>query len=73
MSAADKEAAREKLALFRNDPFHPSLRTKRIQGVPGMWESSINLDIRLTWRRGDEDGVFELSNIGKHDRTLKSP
>lgn len=73
MSAADKRAAKEKLALFIDDPFHPSLRTKKIQGTASMWESSVNMDIRITWRWGDDARVVELSNIGEHDKTLKNP
>lgn len=68
-----KRAAREKLALFIDDPFHPSLRSKRIQGSPDMWESSTNMDVRMTWRWGEEEGVVELSNIGEHDKTLRNP
>ena len=69
----NKQAAREKLKLFLDDPFHPSFSTKKIQGAPGMWESSINMDIRMTWRWGDEESGVELSNIGPHDKTLKNP
>ena len=69
----NKRAAREKLKLFLDDPFRPSFRTKKIQGAAGMWESSINMDVRMTWRWGDEEGVVELSNIGPHDKTLKNP
>ena len=73
LRASDKTTAREKMKLFRKDPFHPSLRTKKIRGTPGMWESSINKDVRMTWRWGDGEGVVELSNVGKHDKTLGSP
>jgi mRNA interferase RelE/StbE len=73
LKAGDKKVAKEKMKLFQKDPFHPSFRTKKIQGAPGMWESSINMDVRMTWRRGDEEGVVELSNIGEHDKTLRNP
>jgi mRNA-degrading endonuclease YafQ of YafQ-DinJ toxin-antitoxin module len=73
LSTDNKQVAGEKLKLFLEDPFHPSFRTKKIQGAPGMWESSINMDVRMTWRWGAEEGVVELSNIGSHDKTLKHP
>jgi mRNA interferase RelE/StbE len=73
LKAANKQVARDKLKLFLEDPFHPSFRTKKIQGAPGMWESSISMDIRMTWRWGEEEGVVELSNIGSHDKTLSNP
>jgi mRNA-degrading endonuclease YafQ of YafQ-DinJ toxin-antitoxin module len=73
LSQDGKRAAREKLALFVGDPFHPSLRSKRIQGAPDTWESSIDMDVRMTWRWGEEEGVVELRNIGGHDKTLRNP
>jgi len=73
LTVENKQVAREKLKRFLEDLFHPSLRTKRVQGAPGMWESSINTDIRMTWRWGEEEGVVELSNIGSHDKTLSNP
>jgi mRNA interferase RelE/StbE len=73
MSAQDKTAAKSKLSLFIKDPFHPSLRTKRIQGTADFWESSITSGVRMTWRWGEGDSVVELRNIGEHDRTLKNP
>lgn len=73
LTEANKKIARDKLSQFLEDPFHPSLRTKKIQGAPGMWESSINMDIRMTWRWGEEEGVVELSDIGSHDKALGNP
>jgi mRNA interferase RelE/StbE len=73
LSHENKHVAKEKMKLFLDDPFHPSFRTKKLQGAPGMWESSINMDVRMTWRWGDEEGVVELSNIGEHDKALKNP
>jgi mRNA interferase RelE/StbE len=73
LSTDNKQVAGEKLKLFLEEPFHPSFRTKKIQGAPGMWGSSINMDVRMTWRWSDEEGVVELSNIGSHEKTLKHP
>lgn len=73
LNAADRKTAKEKLKLFIDDPFHPSLRTKKIQGTYEMWESSINMDVRMTWRWGEDENTIELSNIGGHDKTLKNP
>lgn len=73
MNAANRRAAKEKLRIFIENPQNPSLRTKKIQGTYRMWESSINMNVRMTWRWGEEEGVVELSNIGEHDKTLKNP
>lgn len=36
-----------KLSLFAENPLHPSLRVKRIQGADGLFEFSVNMDIRV--------------------------
>lgn len=61
----------KKLCLMAKDPFHPSLRTKKIQGTTDIFEASINMNYRITWQYY-QDGIL-LRNIGKHDRTLKDP
>ena len=60
--------------LYKNPipPFHPSLRIKKIQGTTGIFECSINQDIRITWQYHQSEYIL-LRNIGKHDRTLKNP
>lgn len=59
------------LALFAEDPRHPSLRVKRIQGTEGLWEGRASLDLRFTFEM-IERGV-RLRNVGRHDATLRSP
>lgn len=54
-----------------DNPQHPSLRTKKIQGQKDIFESSITKGIRITWQYID-DGIY-LRNIGEHDKTLKNP
>ena len=45
LSDNEKKQTKKKLEFFVNDPTHPSLRTKKVQGTDGIWESSINMDI----------------------------
>jgi mRNA-degrading endonuclease YafQ of YafQ-DinJ toxin-antitoxin module len=66
-----KKALKKKLDLLADNPKHPSLRTKKIKGSEGIFEASINMDIRMTWEFY-EDGIL-LRNIGKHDKTLGNP
>jgi mRNA interferase RelE/StbE len=66
-----KKALKKKLDLLADNPKHPSLRTKKIKGSEGIFETSINMDIRMTWEFY-EDGIL-LRNIGKHDKTLGNP
>ena len=66
-----KKALKKKLDLLADNPKHPSLRTKKIKGSEGIFEASINMDIRMTWEFYEE-GIL-LCNIGKHDKTLGNP
>lgn len=47
LSDIEKKQTKKKLRFFIENPSHPSLRTKKIQGSQDIWESSINMDIRL--------------------------
>ncbi|WP_227761863.1 hypothetical protein [Zhaonella formicivorans] len=66
-----KRALKKKLELMMENPRHPSLRTKKIQGQDNIFEASVTMDIRLTWQY-TEDSIL-LRNIGEHDKTLKNP
>lgn len=64
-----KKTLKKKLEIMINNPQHPSLRTKKIQGTSIIFEASITMGYRLTWQYY-EDGIL-LRNIGEHDKTLK--
>lgn len=58
-----------KLKLLVQDPFYPSLRTKKVQGLVDVFEMSVNMDIRILWKY--EDGVIILLlDVGHHNQIL---
>ena len=57
---------RKKLLIFQQNPLHPSLRTKRIQGTTELFEFSVNMDIRVIWFYEGES-IVALIDIGHHD------
>ncbi|HEV8573454.1 MAG TPA: type II toxin-antitoxin system RelE/ParE family toxin [Dehalococcoidia bacterium] len=65
-----RQATYQKLALFAENPAHPSLRVKRVKGTPGVWEMSITMNYRVTFEV-DEERVI-LRAIGTHD-VLRRP
>jgi len=65
-----KKQTRNKLEIMYENLKHPSLRTKKIKGTKNIYESSVNMDTRITWQYV-ENGIL-LRNIGHHDRTLKN-
>jgi len=66
-----KQQLKRKLEIMLENPRHPSLRVKKLKGrKDGIFEASINMDIRITWEYIN-DGIL-LRNIGEHDETLKN-
>jgi len=66
LSKKEQTLVERKVELLSENPSHPSLRCKRVQGKPGYFECSVNMDIRIIWRY--EDGrIIILLNIGHHD------
>lgn len=60
------------LRLIEENPRHPSLRIKKIQGTTDIFEASVNMNIRVSFQYIKTDTVY-LRNIGEHDMTLKRP
>ena len=65
LTALEKKQFQNKLSLFTENPFHPSLRTKRIKGADGLFEFSVNMDIRVIWFYDGPD-LVALIDIGHH-------
>ena len=58
---------REKLAMFQNDPFDPSLRTHNLKGnLAGSSAFRLTYALRVVFKLTDE-GHALFSDIGTHD------
>ena len=66
LAVPEKKQVGSKLRLMAENPMHPSLRTKRIQGTPDLFECSVNMDIRIIWYY-EGDKLILLLDIGHHD------
>ena len=62
----EKKQFRSKLAVFQENPLHPSLRVKRIQGTDSLFKFSVNTDIRVIWFYEGQT-LVALVDIGHHD------
>ena len=60
------------LRLLAENPRHPSLRTKPIQGAQGIYEARVDQSYRMTYERLPGD-ILQIRVMGKHDETLKNP
>ena len=66
LTDVEKKQFKNKLAVFAENPMHPSLRVKRIQGTSDLFEFSVNMDIRVIWFY-EGDALVALVDIGHHD------
>jgi len=71
LGAQDRERLYRALERFADNPSHPSLRVKRIQGTERFWEARASDAIRFTFER--IEGGISLRNVGPHDPTLTNP
>jgi addiction module RelE/StbE family toxin len=67
-----KKKVKKAIRLLANDPRHPSLQTKPIQGARGIYEARADQAYRMTYERLPGD-VLRLRTVGKHDQALKKP
>ena len=65
LNAQEKKQLQSKLCLIAENPMHPSLRTKRIQGTKNLFECSVNMDIRIIWYY-EGDTLIILVDVGHH-------
>jgi mRNA-degrading endonuclease RelE of RelBE toxin-antitoxin system len=62
----EKKLFYNKLSLFIENHRHPSPRTKKIKGSEILFESSINMSIRVIWTYKNENLILMI-DIGHHD------
>jgi mRNA-degrading endonuclease YafQ of YafQ-DinJ toxin-antitoxin module len=65
----EKKSTDNKLLLLAENPWHKSLRVKKIHATP-FFECSVNMDLRITFLFHD-DTIILLLDIGHHDELLR--
>ncbi|MDR1299628.1 MAG: type II toxin-antitoxin system RelE/ParE family toxin [Oscillospiraceae bacterium] len=66
LSGNEQRAVASKLRVLAQNPFHPSLRAKKVQGLKAVFECSVSMDIRILWSYKN-DRLILLIDIGHHD------
>jgi mRNA-degrading endonuclease RelE of RelBE toxin-antitoxin system len=72
LPATVQEKVKKQIALLADNPRHPSLQTKSIQGAAGIYEARVDIDYRLTYERVAED-ILVLRVVARHEEALKKP
>ena len=65
LSKNEQKMVFKKIEILEQSTFHPSLRTKKVQGFEDIFECSVNMDIRILWRYKDGK-IILLLDIGHH-------
>ena len=60
-----RERVNKTLLLFSEDPHHPSLGNKKMEGTDHIWELRVSQGYRITYEK-IPGGVF-LRKVGTHD------
>ena len=72
-----QEKVYKAFALLKEDPGHPSLMIKKMQGLEDIWEGRIDQEYRFTFHYEIEEITGEtvcvFRNIDNHDACLKNP
>ncbi len=71
LTKAEKRSVRKGLALLGDNPRHPGLRVKKMEGSKNIWEARVSKRLRMTFGMSGESIV--MRNVGAHDKGLKRP
>ncbi len=71
LTREEQERAKKAILLLAENPRHPSLFVKKMQGAGGIWEARYSRGGRITFAM--DGGAVVLRNIGEHDATLNRP
>ena len=69
LSPKEQKSIAQKLQLLIQNPFYPSLRTKKVQGIENIFEMSVNMNIRILWQY-DNDIIILLLDVVHHKDIL---
>ncbi|MBI4285170.1 MAG: hypothetical protein HY670_04615 [Chloroflexi bacterium] len=71
LTTAEKRSVRKALTLLGDNPKHPGLRVKKMEGRQNIWEGRSSKRLRMTFEIAGETIV--MRNVGEHDKVLKKP
>jgi len=69
---AIRKKVKRQIQLLADNPRHPSLQTKPIQGTNGIFEPRVDIHYRMTYERLSDDTLL-MRVVAQHDDALKKP
>ena len=71
LTAAEKKLVRKALILLGDNPRHPGLRVRKMEGSKNIWEARPSKRLRMTFEIARN--AIVMRNVGDHDKVLKKP
>lgn len=71
LTRAEKQSVLKALGLLGNNPRHPGLRTRKMEGIRDIWEARPSRRLGMTFHMARD--VITVRNVGEHDNVLKKP
>ena len=71
LTSIEKRSVRKALSLLGDNPRHPGLRVKKMEGKQHIWEARPSKRLRMTFQMVGETII--IRNAGEHDKVLKKP
>ena len=71
VTKAEKRSVHKALTLLGDNPKHPSLRVKKVEGRKNIWEARPSKRLRMTFEMSG--GIVVMRNVGEHDKVLRRP
>ncbi len=71
LTKPERQSVRKAISLLSDNPRHPGLGVKKMEGRKNTWEARPSKRLRITFEMGGE--TILLRNVGEHDKVLKSP
>ena len=72
LPAPIQEKVKKQIRMLADNPRHPSLQTKPIQGTEGIYEARVDQNYRMTYEREAEEPLL-LRVVARHDEAIKKP
>lgn len=69
LTNAEKRSVHKALTILGDNPKHPSLRVKKMEGRKNIWEARPSKRLQMTFEMSGE--AILMRNVGEHDKVLK--
>lgn len=71
LTRQEKQGVMKAVAFLGENPRHPGLNVKKMEGKRNIWEARVSRRLRMTFEISGE--TITMRNVGEHDSVLKTP